>query len=674
MISFRNFFKDLKIYKFICIFCIIFFIVPSTSLHSAGNVFSTKSIKAIELLINSDGENNFTTGDNDIAYITGPLNIRDATGDVKIDIDEEGKIIIAPADTGNATIFEIVPSAIISTDATEWDAIRIDADSLDPSGNDVEIHGIHVDFSEIVPTGTGGDIDGITIEMENERSHALHINQGMIVNNYEPGADAGAEYPVIDVRIDISNLATTSSVHILDAAIQTGTPLGSVCLLGAHNNISVICQSIGTFSTPSQTEYAGKKHTGGTIWVDGIDGSEIFVRNNDEIYVGSASHFSEIEVDMSIVATKNCSPTFWYSTAADAWTQFYPADDTEGFQQDGIIHWLLSNISALWTNNGDPGGASTSAGYWVKIIRTVNADPGTPTPTTIKIGSITNYGWDDDGNLDINNISINADSTCDSNLTVLGNITADTIGVGTTARDVKLEVNMGTTDKVRLSYNDADGSATDYTEFGTDSNGGLTVVTVDSDGTAGNITLDPDGIVNTTEVIRGVTSLWWFAVNSSAFNAATGASGATWVACDTNTLGGYKLNADNELLYFNESITQVWDGSTDLQFKVTWEVNEVAASDGTVDLQLKCYYKGDHETSCKTQTVEVAHTITGNKARYARHVTTFTIDWDAVSNIVEVADKMSFILNLETDTSECDDIIINTRMFRYRTAKLNPEI
>jgi len=45
------------------------------------------------------------------------------------------------------------------------------------------------------------------------------------------------------------------------------------------------------------------------------------------------------------------------------------------------------------------------------------------------------------------------------------------------------------------------------------------------------------------------------------------------------------------------------------------------------------------------------------------------IDWDAVDNIVEVGDKMSFILNLETDTSECDDIIINTIMFRYKTPK-----
>jgi len=66
-------------------------------------------------------------------------------------------------------------------------------------------------------------------------------------------------------------------------------------------------------------------------------------------------------------------------------------------------------------------------------------------------------------------------------------------GFKTTAPDGVVEINMGTSDKVRLSYNDANGSATDYTEFGVDSNGGFTITTVDGDGTAGHIILAPDG-------------------------------------------------------------------------------------------------------------------------------------------------------------------------------------
>ena len=205
------------------------------------------------------------------------------------------------------------------------------------------------------------------------------------------------------------------------------------------------------------------------------------------------------------------------------------------------------------------------------------------------------------------------------------------------------------------------------------STGGTTVretadvseITIDS--------LDVNKVVANT-YIRGATSLWWVARSAPTVNAATGASGATLVVPNANSLGGYQLNAVGEQIYFSKSIESIWDGASDLEFKVTWEVNEAASSDGTVDLQLICYYKGDHETVNKTQTLEVAHTITGNKAQYTRHTTTFTVNWDETDNVVEAADKMSFILNLETDTSECDDVIINIIMFRFKTNKIRTEV
>ncbi len=69
-------------------------------------------------------------------------------------------------------------------------------------------------------------------------------------------------------------------------------------------------------------------------------------------------------------------------------------------------------------------------------------------------------------------------------------------GIYTTKPDGIFEINMGTDRHVRLSYNDSNGSATDYSKFEVDSNGGLTITTVDSDGSAGNILLAADGKVN----------------------------------------------------------------------------------------------------------------------------------------------------------------------------------
>jgi len=45
----------------------------------------------------------------------------------------------------------------------------------------------------------------------------------------------------------------------------------------------------------------------------------------------------------------------------------------------------------------------------------------------------------------------------------------------------------------------------------------------------------------------------------------------------------------------------------------------------------------------------------------------FVINWDKVDNVVEVGDIVHVHLNLETDTSEVDDIIINNIAFHYNT-------
>ena len=172
------------------------------------------------------------------------------------------------------------------------------------------------------------------------------------------------------------------------------------------------------------------------------------------------------------------------------------------------------------------------------------------------------------------------------------------------------------------------------------------------------------------------TSLWYRANHIPAFALSPGASGATFVPPSSDSLGGWNLDAANEYLYSGDSVTSMWDGASDLSFRVTFEVNvdnTGGADADTVDLQLICYYKGHDEIVCKMQTLEEAKTV-GKSARYKRFTTAFTIDWDAASNIVEVGDKMHFRLNLEVDTSEVDDIIINTIMFRYKTAKMNPEV
>jgi hypothetical protein len=73
------------------------------------------------------------------------------------------------------------------------------------------------------------------------------------------------------------------------------------------------------------------------------------------------------------------------------------------------------------------------------------------------------------------------------------NYSTNAVGFGTNGPDKGLEINAATGGTLRLTYNDSDGSATDYCDFAVGADGGLTVTTVDSDGAAGNITFSLDG-------------------------------------------------------------------------------------------------------------------------------------------------------------------------------------
>lgn len=171
----------------------------------------------------------------------------------------------------------------------------------------------------------------------------------------------------------------------------------------------------------------------------------------------------------------------------------------------------------------------------------------------------------------------------------------------------------------------------------------------------------------------GTTPLYYHEHNAPAFSTAVGASGSTLTAPTANTLGGYQLDADTEQIYHTMHLEGDWVGASDLILEIYWEVNEATAADGTVDLKVTFYYKGDHEATNKTQVQEIAHTITGNKAQYTQHLTTITFNWDETDNIVEVEDIISLILNLETDTSECDDVIINHLLTKYQSTKPSPQ-
>ncbi|KKN78432.1 hypothetical protein LCGC14_0349640 [marine sediment metagenome] len=188
-------------------------------------------------------------------------------------------------------------------------------------------------------------------------------------------------------------------------------------------------------------------------------------------------------------------------------------------------------------------------------------------------------------------------------------------------------------------------------------------------GTA-NFDWNGQGLIE-TGTITAASSVWNHEHDLFATSLDPGASGATRTSPDANTLGGWQMNAVGETLYFEAHMEAEWDAASDLIVNAWWEVNvdnTGGTATDTADLQLVVRYKGEGNTAIKTQTVEVATTV-GASAQYKQYKTVFTIDHDGSGSEIASLDILSFALNLETDTSEVDDIILNLIELRYATTK-----
>ncbi len=215
--------------------------------------------------------------------------------------------------------------------------------------------------------------------------------------NFTAPATPGSEFDIVQVNIDISSLDDDSTVHVFDIS-TTGTSNGVVEGIVTHGgNISPIHQHIGTFVTPSQTEFAGEIPSGGS-WSDGLDGNTIFEADDDEIYLGSTGVFDSMEVILSTPSSQAQFAVYEFLNDSAAWVAFVPGDTTNDWQDNGIISWESDGFTD-WDPAGDPGGGDASSGYWIRVRRERPVVITDPVVTTIKILDPTEYEWDPLGDI-----------------------------------------------------------------------------------------------------------------------------------------------------------------------------------------------------------------------------------------------------------------------------------
>lgn len=182
--------------------------------------------------------------------------------------------------------------------------------------------------------------------------------------------------------------------------------------------------------------------------------------------------------------------------------------------------------------------------------------------------------------------------------------------------------------------------------------------------------------LQSSDTIRARTAVYRRYYHMPLFASNPGATGPTFTAPSANTTGGYRLDAATEFLYLEADIHSDWDGASDLKVEVFFQVNvdnTGGAVGDTVDLKLVGYFMGTGDTASKVPTIAEVATVVGKSAQYKLFKAEFTVDYDTVANVVEAGDKCGFILNLETDTSEVDDIIVTNASMYYNTTHIGIE-
>jgi len=132
--------------------------------------------------------------------------------------------------------------------------------------------------------------------------------------------------------------------------------------------------------------------------------TELFANDNDYVFIGSVAKFTDIRFAMNRTASNpGVKAVFEHSAAGDTWIQFGPTDATTGARESGIISWRLSDIEEDWTT-GTVNGVIDR--FWVRAQRTQNNLGTTPIEETIEISASTALGWNESGDVTLNDLLI----------------------------------------------------------------------------------------------------------------------------------------------------------------------------------------------------------------------------------------------------------------------------
>ena len=212
------------------------------------------------------------------------------------------------------------------------------------------------------------------------------------------GADDIKNYvhSVYDTKIDAGD-SGEGTLFVLDVT-KSGSEDFEASAVGVHKDIAVAFQIIGDFENVSAGWKYNSSYTNATSAFQDT-GVNITVAENDDdyMYIGSSSWFTEVELNFARTASASVTPIFEYHNGTD-WDEFRPSDKTDGFTEDGLLTFNAFVLGGWGTNSVNGVDA-----YWIRIQRTEDNLTTTPIIEQIKVlgSGLELYYWDKLGNLAI---------------------------------------------------------------------------------------------------------------------------------------------------------------------------------------------------------------------------------------------------------------------------------
>jgi hypothetical protein len=187
--------------------------------------------------------------------------------------------------------------------------------------------------------------------------------------------------------------------------------------------------------------------------------------------------------------------------------------------------------------------------------------------------------------------------------------------------------------------------------------------------------LDNDriGPLYTTDIYLGDYSIarelddgsggYWHEYSLGAIDLSPGGSGATLIAPNASSLGGYRFDNITEYLLFATHVDADWDEVSDGILEIAFEVN-VDNTGGlvtdTVEISAECWHKLPGEL-VNTVNSHEGSTVVGQSDQHELFIQEVDI------TDLRIGEVIAFRINLNTVFSEVDNIIINYVEFKYKT-------